>query len=194
MGRERSQLNAETLAGQPEGIGTVSPRRLLVTATVLVLLAALVALLASCGSPASAKPHSGPAVVTSLPATIPSGGVVWHIQPGEDLIMMPAGQVNSDRLKLKTVAAALAGGWDTVPGSHSGVLCRATTPHDSTTAVPHKIRNRLCWVLCYTYATPVPAPNFGPPGSASASPQLVTKDVVLLDAQTGDFLLGWNAP
>jgi hypothetical protein len=159
----------------------------------LLGIAALVAVVGSagaCGHQSHAQSPSGPTVVRALPETIPPNGAVWHFGGG-DLTMKPPGDVDTASLKVKTAADAIA----TMDSAHDGklqaVLCLATAR-----SLPH-VRDRLCWVVCWTWATPEPASNViiggiqRSPRPEPSSTVMFDKTISLVDARTGELVGGW---
>ena len=169
-------------------------------ATVAFVVAAIVVGVAVM-SPTSPAKATGPQVVSSLPSVIPPDGV--RIEPqSSDVTLMPPAGVDLGSLKLSTPAQAIAEYNDHTPTSPTVVLAKVTIgaslPVAGDAGTWNPIVDRVCWVLCYTYAKPVSI-NYGPPPvpgvpTPTTSPQLYSHDTVIIDASTGEFLWGWNSP
>lgn len=170
-----------------------------VAIVVTVVVAAAVAVSLSLASrSAQAAAPGGPLPADQVPTVLPAEGAL--VDPGANIILMPAALSDAASLTVSTADAAIA----TAPAVLASgtptearallayVTIEATVPQGDYANGPWRtIQNRLCWTVTFTYPEAVMAVS---PQSGLASPPpdaWKSHFNAIIDAQTGDLVWGF---
>lgn len=168
-------------------------KRYLVVAAIVAALAAAaaVAIPASRSSTAHAVPAP---VVEQVPSTIPEGGVTM-LRGVADVTLMPQGQDASFMSAEDAIAHAPKVDASTAPAAVlTNVTIGSTIPLEGESPEGYKtIQNRPAWVITYTYAEPMDVRIVKYTGKVDPSPAplMMSHFNQIIDAKSGDFLLGF---
>lgn len=145
----------------------------------------------------TARATGPPAVVEQVPDTIPADGV--KLRPGvDDIVLMPLTSERESALAIGSARGAVAAG-PKVPKPNPTAPPRAvqasvTVGSTLENSEEYRIVDRAAWVITYTSSEPVAVQHqryaIDPDPDRPPDP-LVSHLNIIIDAETGKFLLGF---
>lgn len=171
-------------------------RKSLAVAAVVIALAVLAAMVIWASGSSTAR-AAVPQVVDEIPSTIPEAGVTL-LQGVADVTLMPS-DAQDGSLMAADDAIARAPKVDTslVPTAIlANVTIGSTIPRPGESPNGYEnVQDRAAWVITYTYPEPIDV-RIGvkytdSKDAPSPSPLMMTHLNLIIDAQSGEFLLGF---
>jgi hypothetical protein len=151
-----------------------------------------IAMLAIVAFGVSAGGTAGPEAATEVPTSIPVNGVNINTQ----VVLMPKAPGDAPVLDESQAVDKASGRGASTLIPPTAILARVTVPGTippPDSPVPFRtIEDRLAWVVTFTSDKPEEVGTKKPSRDGSASPPLlVTHYSAVLDADTGEFLIGF---
>lgn len=180
-------------------------KRLVIVLGLVVTVAAVAAAVSMSSGPkqiavAAAASSSDPQMLSEVPATLPSEGVM--VDPAARILLAPPNNVDPASLGVSSAQSAIAYAQPqsmvtTKPSSSAALLAvvtiDATVPPASLAGEEwNTVSDRLCWVVTNTYEKPLLMVYGGHGKDASGDPGAYASHYdVIIDAQTGDLVWGF---